>query len=112
MTDIQLTEWSLRLLTEAEARRVLQCGEIGHDIAEWKTVNMTFILCRRGIQLAIPGINGGRTFNGPVIIRTSAMGGDLFEMHGGWVFLTIKHALAQMREIKEVAKAYDPEANR
>jgi len=96
--DLQLTSLSLRLLTETEVRQVLRCMQRDHEFQEWETVGFTFLLCTRG-----PHTNLGR---GPAIIRAGAFGGDVRDVHGGWLYLTEMHARKEWREIGEVAKAY------
>lgn len=100
--DLTTTALSLRLCTQAELKRVASCTE-PHQTIEWETLNWVFHLCPRGVDFMPRGLTMRA---GPVIMRTGSMGGDVQDIHGGWLYLSPFHAVAEWREIQEVASAY------
>jgi hypothetical protein len=100
--DLELSSLALRFLTESEFARVLKCTEHRHQVVEWPGAGMTFVYCARGVNTEI----NGRAQWCPVIYRAGALGGDVRQMHGGWVYLTPLHAAKEWREIQEAGRAY------
>jgi hypothetical protein len=86
--DIGLTAHAIALLTEEQARQVLADPRV--EIVEWPTANLTFWLSARHLR----------------IVRTSAMGGDTHEIHGGWQYMVPQGMNVEWREIQMVAPAY------
>lgn len=100
--DFSMTSLALRFLSNAECRRILRCNS-GDQYCEWDNAGLTFVYCPHGIEYLT---DTGASTMGVGIMRAGAMGGDVRDIHGGWLYLTEMHALREWREIQEVAKAY------
>jgi hypothetical protein len=60
------------------------------QVIEWETIGVTFVLSVRW----------------RVILRTGAMGGDTFEVQGGWKYALPSHALKEWKEIKALIPSF------
>lgn len=109
--EFSMSHLALRTLTEREFNRVLSCPE-GDLVCEWPNAGLTFVYCRRGVEVTHNsiGFTGDGTFDAPVIYRAGALGGDVKQMDGGWVYLDPMHAMSEWREIQHVAPAYGGKA--
>jgi len=87
MDDLHLTSLALRFATDKELKAALQTTDA---IIEWESIGLTF---HRSLQTL-------------VIVRSGAMGGDVHEVHGGWVYLIPGHLLKEWEEIGIGGTAY------
>ena len=83
-TGIRKRRWR-RELTEEQIRRMLRQRD--NEICEWEVTNHTFLMNRRLCM----------------IVRTNALGADVFHVHGGWFYANSIELLADWQEIKDVA---------
>jgi hypothetical protein len=72
---------ALAPLTEEQCRRVISDSEA--EVVEWAIGNVTFVCSRRYLS----------------IVRTGAMGGDMMQVDGGFVY---PHDLAYLFEKREI----------
>lgn len=78
------TYLSLRDATENEIKQAL--SDPNAIIIEWAT-GVTFIASQKELCL----------------VRTGIMGGDVREVHWGWIYLTPMHLMKELGEIRQVA---------
>jgi hypothetical protein len=87
VTDLHLTSLALRFATDKELKAALQTTDA---IIEWPAIGFTF---HRSLQTL-------------AIVRTGALGGDVREVHGGWVYMIPGHLLKEWEEINIGGEAY------